>query len=277
MILTKGLPASGKTTWAKEKQDQYPGLFKRINKDDLRSMLDNGKWSASNEKFILQTRDALILSALEAGKNVIVDDTNLHEKHQNHIKELVKGKAIVEIQDFTSTPLEECIKRDLQRPHSVGEKVIRDMWKQYLKPTVEQYVPNKSLPEAIIVDVDGTLAKMVARGPFEMEKLDTDQPKDNVVEFVRRMEGYKIIIVTGRSEPFADATKLWLARHCIPFHAFFCRKEGDNRSDSIVKKEIFDEITKTFQVKFVLDDRNRVVEMWRDNGVECWQVAEGDF
>lgn len=48
------------------------------------------------------------------------------------IRELVKGKAVVSIQDFTDVPLETCIKRDLQCAHSVGEAVIRRMYHQYL-------------------------------------------------------------------------------------------------------------------------------------------------
>lgn len=103
VILTKGLPASGKTTWAKAKLYNNPGMYKRINKDELRSMLDDGKWSQHNEDFIIKVRDSLILQALEEGKHVIVDDTNFG-KHEDHIRQLTKGLATVEIEDFTSIP-----------------------------------------------------------------------------------------------------------------------------------------------------------------------------
>lgn len=49
IILCKGLPASGKSTWTRELIDKNPEKYKRINKDDLRAMLDNGKWSNKNE------------------------------------------------------------------------------------------------------------------------------------------------------------------------------------------------------------------------------------
>jgi len=62
VILTKGLPASGKTTWAKKVLKDNPGAYKRINKDELRLMLDGGKWSHDNEKFILGRR--VLLAAL---------------------------------------------------------------------------------------------------------------------------------------------------------------------------------------------------------------------
>jgi predicted kinase len=134
VILLKGLPASGKSTWAKQQLAKHPGRFKRVSKDDLRAMLDDGKWSKGNEKFILATRDQLILAALESGFSVLVDDTNLAPKHEPHIRALVQGKAEVTIQDFTDVPLQTCLERDRQRPNYVGERVIRRMHRDYLTP-----------------------------------------------------------------------------------------------------------------------------------------------
>src|SRR5215470_18336584 len=91
ILILKGLPGSGKTTWAKDfiyaspfdergKVTKGPG-WKRVNKDDLRNMIDAGQWSGPNEKEILRVRDMLILEFLDQGHSVIVDDTNLHPKH----------------------------------------------------------------------------------------------------------------------------------------------------------------------------------------------------
>ena len=56
------------------------------------------------------------------------------------------------------------------------------------------------------------------------------------------------------------------------------RKGGDKRIDSIVKKELYRKYIEPFyRVKLVLDDRNQVVDMWRDLGLPCWQVAPGNF
>lgn len=134
VTMTKGLPASGKTTWAMTQIKQSNGALKRVSKDDLRAMLDGGKWSGANEKFILTARDRLILAALEAGHSVLVDDTNLVDKHRLHIQELVRGRAEVVVQDFTDVPLETCLQRDRERPNSVGERVIRRMYRDYLAP-----------------------------------------------------------------------------------------------------------------------------------------------
>ena len=141
VILTRGLPASGKSTWAKMQVDAHPGQYKRVNKDDLRAMLDNGQWSKQNEKMVLEVRDFIIRASLRRGCHVIVDDTNLSSRHERHIRQLVsvinseQGTFhTVVVKDFTDVPLETSIERDANRINPVGEKVIRGMYKQFLKP-----------------------------------------------------------------------------------------------------------------------------------------------
>src|SRR6266567_2110776 len=174
VIICSGLPACGKTTWCKELIDKEPGRYKRISKDDLRAMLDNGRWSKGNENFILKARDALIFRALQEGYHLLIDDTNLHPKHEQAIRELVKGVATVEIKDFTDVPLEECIERDRKRPNYVGEQVIRRMYRDFLqmKPIPPTY--NSELPDAVICDLDGTLALMNGRNVYDAAKCEED-------------------------------------------------------------------------------------------------------
>jgi predicted kinase len=134
--MTRGLPASGKSTWAREKQAEFPlGDIKRVNKDDLRAMLDAGKWSPENEAFVVYVRDCIVVAALKKGKSVIVDDTNLAPEHEVRLRELAhKNGAAFELVDFTHASPEECIGRDRTRADSVGEEVIRGMWDQFLSP-----------------------------------------------------------------------------------------------------------------------------------------------
>ena len=133
----------------------------KTNKDLLREMALASHWSKNNEKFILKLRNTAILMALEAGKHVIVDDTNFG-RNIDRIKELVKGKAQVQVNDsFLKVPVEECIRRDLLRPKSVGKDIIMKMYNQFVRPQlVEPIVRNLNLPDAVIVDMDGTLALM---------------------------------------------------------------------------------------------------------------------
>jgi hypothetical protein len=93
-------------------------------------------------------------------------------------------------------------------------------------------------------------------------------------------KAYAIILVTGRPEECRSLTLDWLARFGIiaPDDCLFMRANGDYRPDEIVKREIYERfIMPRLNVRLVVDDRDRVVKMWRSLGLECWQVAEGDF
>ena len=93
-----------------------------------------------------------------------------------------------------------------------------------------------------------------------------------------KKEGYEIILLTGRDEPYRDRTLEWLMRHKIVFDLLLMREEKDFRPDNIVKKEIYENvISKEYQVLFVVDDRKKVVEMWREIGLPCLQCAWGDY
>lgn len=136
--------------------------------------------------------------------------------------------------------------------------------------------------KAIIVDIDGTLADMRGvRGPFDWDKVHLDRPHEDVIELVRDLKStskYKIIIITGRDGVCEEATLEWLVGHMIPFDVFCMRKAGDFRKDNIIKSEIYmDRLRPKYDVKFVIDDRNQVVEMWRSLGLRVLQVAPGDF
>ena len=133
LIMMRGLPASGKTTWARGVVAESQGRCKRVCKDDLRDMLDAGLWSAENEEYVLRVRDSLVNSFLGEGLDVIVDDTNLHPKHERRLREIARGrKASFAVRDFTYVPLDECIRRDSQRERRVGPDVIRSMYDRFL-------------------------------------------------------------------------------------------------------------------------------------------------
>lgn len=283
VILTVGLPASGKTTWAHTVMDDMPGAYKTVCKDDIRAMLDNSKYSGPNEAFVIKVRDQIILMALEEGKHVIVADTNLNPVHRIHIEQLVKGKAEVTIQDFTHVSVEECIKRDLNRLHSVGEKVIREQYSKWLAVKHEPIPEDPALPYAIIVDIDGTLALHNGRSPYDWSKCSEDKLNVPVARAIRAVfmgidAPINVLIVSGRDESARSDTLYWLTKNDIPFTDMFMRPEGDKRKDVIIKQEIYErEIKGKYNVLFVFDDRNQVVNYWRSLGLTVFQVAEGNF
>jgi hypothetical protein len=135
---------------------------------------------------------------------------------------------------------------------------------------------------AIIVDVDGTLADMRGvRGPFEWDKVHLDKPHQDVIDLVKdltSLEKYRIIITTGRDGVCEQETKDWLTDNGVMYDDFYIRPKGDFRKDNIIKSEIYmDHIRPKYDVKFVIDDRDQVVEMWRSLGLRVLQVAPGNF
>lgn len=275
VTLTEGLPGSGKTTWAKTMIDAHPNKYKRINKDDLRSMLDNSKFSNDNEKFVLQVRDSLILAAIENGKHVIIDDTNLSSKHKERIKQLIRGKGELIIKDFTHVPIETCIKNDLNRFNSVGEGVIRDMYNQFLRKE-EVYVEDKTLPKAIIVDIDGTLAKMSDRSPFHWKRVGEDDLRVATKKIVNSYDGV-VIIFSGRDSVCKEETNTWLLKNGINYDMLLMREEGNQEKDSVIKRRMFEEnIRGKFNIEYVLDDRLDVCRMWYSLGLNLFRVGDPD-
>lgn len=286
VYLYRGLPGSGKSTAARARMDANPGQFKRVNKDDLRAMLDNNRWSNSNEKFVLRIRDQIVLESLNSGKHVLIDDTNLHPKHLQRIQELVKGVATVEIVDFMHIDVETCIERDLKRPNSVGSRVIRRMWRQYLEwnpqtniPTIEQ---DSDLPLALICDLDGTLAIIEHRSPYDASNCEQDELNQPVADIVQKFhdDGHQILFLSGREDKFVEPTVRFIENHLGKEFKYelIMRKAGDTRKDSLIKRELLEtKVLPRFRVDFVLDDRNQVVDMWRSLGLTCLQVNYGDF
>jgi uncharacterized HAD superfamily protein len=142
------------------------------------------------------------------------------------------------------------------------------------------------LDGAVIVDIDGTLADCRHRfhlyeakdyEAFNAASKD-DEPIDAVVELVRNLPKWTwIVIMTARDESFRDVTMSWLNMNDIPFDQLLMRPAGDKRRDDIVKRELFNVNYKKEQVWFALEDRKVCVDMWRDEGITCLQVQEGNF
>ncbi|PZO60710.1 MAG: polynucleotide kinase [Phormidesmis priestleyi] len=278
--MTVGLPASGKSTWAKALVLKEAGRWVRVNKDSLREMCHSSKFSKSNEKFVVRLRNLIILEALADGKNVIVDDTNLHPKHIRAVTELVKGEAVVEINDsFLSVPVETCIRRDLGRVASVGKDVIMQMYKEFIAPNAPPPVHDPDLADVIVVDMDGTLALLGNRSPYDASRCDRDQPNLPVLQTILKwQETHKIIVMSGRTDDARVKTEAWLATHGVKYEALHMRAFGDMRKDTVVKQEMYNQhLAGKVNVIAVFDDRASVVEMWRRLGLTVFQVAEGNF
>ena len=146
MIISIGIPASGKSTWATEMVGT--GLWIKTGRDDFRYMLENkGFCSGHIENLITKCQDFLIVEALKSGQNLIIDNTNLNSKYINHWIDLVKDIPNVEVyyKKFPIT-LTEAINRDHKRERKVGAAVIKRMFDQY-NNLVNSYDFSQSLIE----------------------------------------------------------------------------------------------------------------------------------
>lgn len=277
--MLKGLPASGKSSWAKGTVSTGDGLYKRVNKDDLRQMLDAGIWSSENEDFVLKVRDYIVIEALRGNKEILIDDTNLDPKHEARLREIAEQvRADFEIREFDAD-VDECIRRDRKRTTQVGEKVIFNMHKKYVEPEGEKVISDPSLPPAILCDIDGTLAIKGARSPFEWARVGEDTVNRAVEDLLFTYERQAdVILLSGRDSVCRKETEEWLVENDITYEKLYMRPEGDKRPDWVVKRELFDaHVRGKYRVIFVLDDRNQVVRLWRNMGLPCFQVNDGYF
>lgn len=132
LIICRGLPASGKSTWAKKWVLEDPEHRVRINQDDIRLML--GKyWVPSREKLVQEIQFDAVVEALSKEFDVVIDNTNLNKKVLDGFDRLIKTFENYEIEykDFFDTPLSVCIERDKNRDLQVTEKVIRSFYNNY--------------------------------------------------------------------------------------------------------------------------------------------------
>jgi predicted kinase len=276
LILTKGLPASGKTTWAKEYIQKYPETA-NLCKDDLRLQLGG---TNKREKRIIKVRDLLTEYYFEQGYSVIWSDTNLNPVHLKRATELAAQYAAkFVIQDFTNVALAECIRRDLVRSNSVGQQVIEQMYYEYLCQPDPAPAIDPSLPNCYLVDIDGTLAINNTRHPFDWDRVDEDALNPAVAMMVEKLgRDSNIILLSGRSAVCRDPTISWLKKYKIEHKDLFMRPADDSRADDILKSEFYYlHVRDKYNVLGVIDDRPKVCRMWRNLGLNVFQVGNPDY
>jgi hypothetical protein len=137
-------------------------------------------------------------------------------------------------------------------------------------------------PRAVLVDIDGTLAIRGDRSPYDWSRVGIDTPNGPIIELVQTIAAagrHRMVLISGREDVCRADTEQWLREHGVPYDELYMRRARDNRKDSVVKAEMYAQhVADRYEVAFVVDDRDRVVAMWRrELGLTCLQVAEGDF
>jgi len=317
IVVLRGLPGSGKSTYAARLVAESNGTMLRLNRDNIRNMLvgPHNRWydfSIKDEKYeslVRHMKLSLLKDMLNSGFDVVCDDTHLKSKSVKEVLTMSKYFSCLTVEEkWIRTPLDECVKRNDKRNEScsseltMSSEIILRMAKQfsvgssYPEDKVHNFVSNipvhqseqdNSLPHAIICDLDGTLAIIGDRSPYDASECHVKDKinspvRDVVVTF--NTKNTKVIFVSARPETYRQQTQAFIDAHCLlpnskPIHYdLYMRTAGDSRSDDIVKRELYvNNIYGKYYVNFVLDDRDSVVKLWRSLGLACFQVNYGNF
>lgn len=283
LIACRWIPASWKSTWTKEQNTDFT-----INKDDIRQMLHDWVWSRGNEKKVVAyEREVVDAWMKDKEELIIVDNTHLwlHNKHIEFYKTLAEKYGYeFEVKDFYVSR-KDAIERDANRERSVWVEVIDRLIGQAANgvyPSHQKYrKQDNTKSTAYIFDIDGTLANMNGgRSPYDYSNVWQDGVNKQVKELLLDLAfANSIIIVSGRDDSCKADTEKWLTDNGIIYTDIHMRKTWDVRNDGIIKKEIFHEhIEPNYRVIGVVDDRDRVVNMWRmELNLLCLQVYYGSF
>lgn len=288
LLVLRGVPASGKSTWAKEfvagKKD-----WVIVSRDEIREATGT-YWVPSREDYISDVEEFQIRSAIKNNLNVIIDATNLNPKTQEKWKNLTKELGTeIDFKDFF-IDFKTALERDNNRTRKVGKKVLEGFFSRYFPEELEDYYTDKrkfvpydaKKQNCIIVDIDGTTALHQGRSPYDLKRVSEDKPNWPLLYILTELnKSFHIIFLSGRegTNQCSEDTFNWIRNNFYGTDwELIMRKKGDYRHDEIIKEEIYHtDIEPNYNVIAVFDDRNRVCDMWRNLGLLCNQVYYGDF
>lgn len=301
LILTRGIPGSGKSTWAKSWVNEDPEHRIRFNWDDMRNMM-GPYWVPSREPINKHILWAAVNSAAYNDRpyDIVIDNMNLNPKDWKQYEDWILNynnslnseetntQYVLEFKDFF-TPIEECVKRDSMRINPIGEKTIREIYNKYrhfIQTTnVEKYVnnlvkPDPDKPYCVVIDMDSTMCFNTNKRPWygkgAAEEMINDIENFGVCETVwALMQEYPIIVATGRDTSQEEVTRKWLSQHRIYPIKYYFRTEGDYRKGTEVKKEQIEKIIKDYNILVIFEDSEPIVQMYRDMGLTVLQPNKG--
>lgn len=302
VFATVGVPACGKTTWARRVLDANVDKVVRCNKDDIRKMFgypgyDFDRWSRKNGKKVKEYQLARAREVLQYGISVVVDDTGCPNvdrytsRWEGIAREFNAKFTLADFRPFTD--VQECLKRDARRPEQVGPEVIRKMFAVlHEKKPIHWKAPRPNYPDAVIIDLDGTLSLFGPgttnnRSPYDAKTCNKDMHHPGLLFFIERMLELRhpkvyFIFLSGRSSVFVNETHEFLDKiklGNVPITSLenfrlFMRKAGDERVDWKVKKEIYEnKVEPLWNVRMVFDDRPQVIRMWRTIGLPTFSAG----
>lgn len=301
-ILTVGGIACGKSTWAKEEVRKDPEGTARINRDDLRNMINGYVLSDTNEKFITKVRNDALIAALKSGRNVIMDETNLNRRNFDDVCKIVKSLNVdcIVMEKSFYVDLDVALERNSKREGTarIPDDVVEKFYKkaggkqhQFYKSRVETFhkngtgserfvepmVQNENLEKCAIFDLDGTMCNISHRNPYDASNCDKDSPNQHVVDLCKLLfdNGYKIFFFSGREDAYRDLTSTWLDVYFAQKYELYMRETDNKEDDRLLKERLFTTHVKDkYNCKLWVDDRLRVCKFIHDAGLPLFRVGD---
>ena len=293
LIIMCGVSGSGKSTYAHNLFKSNPSQYLIINRDKIRelifgytedSIVDYYKRTDINrcEKEVTLYEDTLINEGLNKNKTVIVDSTHLKRKYLERFKYWNTETSLVIMQ----STLEECICNNKKKTRQVDESIIKKQYERFkaLKKelsnnpidfTVTELTQNMSFPKCTILDIDGTISEPCDRDIYDNIKCIDDYLQTHIYNAIKDIKN--LIICTGRSVESSKSTLEWLSKHNINFTRIYFRRKGDYRPDWVAKEEMWRDISKSYNIELIYEDRNQVVRRARALGLKVAQVKYGNY
>lgn len=280
LIFYRGISGLGKSTIASEMKSLSEGVVEVIERDMIRR-----DQNIKNESRVTDIQKDMIVKS--KANQIIISDTNLNEQYFGQFVRWAESHGYgISVNDYRgSNPVEaldlfyKAIKQDVGRQYAVGEKVIRNQFFNHIAPN-HFYKGVEGNQKVVIVDIDGTVADIRHRGPYETgEILMKDKPNEEVLELVRYYAGTgrRILFFSGRQDTAREVTERWLRSHTGFTFELYMRKDGDNRKDYAIKHDIFEEVVAKngLNVVAVFDDRTMMRDYWNTRGLNLFSLERG--
>ncbi len=304
-----GISGSGKSTYAATRWSKDPLNTVIVNRDKIRELLFgytedtiHEYYTGGNigklEKQVTRYEDTLINESLQAGKHVIVDATHLKIAY---IERYRYWNVPVDFISFDIS-VDEAMRRMENRNRKVSRDIVQrqsDSFDTLVKVLIDMpldfspvpFINDVTLEPAYIFDIDGTIAQMGDRSPYDWHKVGVDsvdyptayamammyQLRKLETRNISHVKAPKVIICTGRDGASLEATEAWLETNKIDYDEIYIREKGDMRADWIVKEEMWRDIAERNHIVAMFDDRLQVVRRARALGLKVFNVEYNNF